>query len=57
MISFMKGSHHVIHSSTTKSTLFTVNKDKWDTKEGTGKSTRNALYLQKYGKRHIPLVT
>jgi len=29
---------------TTKSTLFTLNKDKWDTKEDAGKSIKNALY-------------
>jgi len=33
-------------------TLFAVNKDEWDTKEGTGKSMKNALYAQRYGKRH-----
>jgi len=27
---------------TTKSTLFTVSKDEWDTKEGRGKSMKNA---------------
>jgi len=35
----------------TKSTLFTVNKDEWDTKEDTGMSIKNALYVQQYGKR------
>jgi len=29
--------------ATTKSTLFTVSKDEWDTKEDTGKSMKNAL--------------
>jgi len=38
---------------TTKSTLFTVSKDEWDTKEGTGKSMKNALHVQQYGKRHL----
>jgi len=32
IISIMNGSHHV---PTTKSTLFAVRKDEWDTKEGT----------------------
>jgi len=32
------------HVSTTKLTLFTVSKDEWDTKEGTGKSMKTALY-------------
>jgi len=41
-ISIVNGSHHV---PTTKLTLFTVNKDEWDTKEGTGKSMKNALYV------------
>jgi len=44
------GSHHV---STTKSTLFVVNKDEWYTKEDRGKSMKNALYVQRYGKRHL----
>jgi len=29
---------------TTKSTLFVVSKDEWDTKEDTGKSMKNALH-------------
>jgi len=37
----------------TKSTLFMVNKDEWDTKEDTGKSMKNALHVQRYGKRHL----
>jgi len=32
---------------------FVVNKDEWDTKEDTGKSMKNALYVQQYGKRHL----
>jgi len=43
----MNGSH------TTKSTPFAVSKDEWDTKEGTSKSMKNALYVQQYGKRHL----
>jgi len=43
-------SHHV---PTTKLTLFVVNKDEWDTKKGRGKSRKNALYVQWYGKRHL----
>ena len=39
--------------ATTKSTLFTVSKDEWDTKEDTGKSTKNALYILRYAKRHV----
>ena len=34
----------------TKSTLFTVSKDEWDTKEDTGKSMKNALYILRYAK-------
>jgi len=30
-----------------------VNKDEWDTKEGCGKSMKNALHVQRYGKRHL----
>jgi len=36
-----------------KSTLFAVSKDGWDTKEGTGKSIKNALYVQPCDKRHL----
>ena len=50
-ISVMKGSHHVL--CTTKSTLFVVSKDEWNTKEDTGKSMKNALYVLWYAKRHL----
>jgi len=46
MISIMNGSHCV---PTTKSTLFVVNKDEWDTEEDTGKSMKNALHVRRYG--------
>ena len=36
--------------ATTKSTLFAVSKDEWDTKEDTGKSLKNALYVLRYAK-------
>jgi len=36
-----------------KSKLFEVSKDEWDTKEGTGKSMKNALNAQQYGKTHL----
>ena len=36
-----------------KSTLFAVSKDEWDTKEDTGKSMKNALYILHYTKRHL----
>ena len=39
--------------ATTKSTLFSVSKDEWDTKEDTGKSMKNALYILQYAKRHL----
>ena len=32
--------------ATTISTLFAVSKDEWDTKEDTGKCTKNALYQE-----------
>jgi len=35
-----------------KSTLFSVSKNEWDTNKGTGKSMKNALYVQQHGKRH-----
>jgi len=44
------GSHHV---PTTKLTLFVVHKDEWYTKESRAKSMKNALYIQRYGKRHL----
>jgi len=34
-------------------TLFMVCKDEWDTKEGSGKSMKDALHAQQYGKRHF----
>ena len=37
----------------TKSTPFPVSKDDWDTKEDTGKSMKNALYVLRYSKRHL----
>jgi len=30
-----------------------MSKDGWDTKEGTGKSMKNALHVQQYGKRYL----
>ena len=39
--------------ATTKSTLFTVSKDEWNTKEDTGKSLKNALHVPRYAKRHL----
>jgi len=36
-----------------KSTLFVVNKDEWVTKEGSGKSMKNALHVRWYGKRYL----
>jgi len=39
--------------ATTKSTRLAVRKDEWDTKEGTGKSMKNALYVLQYAKRHL----
>jgi len=39
--------------TTTKSTLFVVNKDEWDTEEGHAKSMKKALYVQRYGKRYL----
>ena len=39
--------------ATAKSTLFAVSKDEWNTKEDTGKSMKNALYVLWYAKRHL----
>ena len=40
-------------SATAKLTLFAVSKDEWGTKEDTGKSMKNALYILQYAKRHL----
>ena len=37
--------------TTVKLTLFAVIKDEWDTKEDTGKSMKNAMYVLRYAKR------
>ena len=39
--------------ATAKLTSFAVSKDEWDTKEETGKSMKNALYVLWYAKRHM----
>ena len=39
--------------ATAELTLFAVSKDEWDAKEGTGKSMKNALYVQWYAKRNL----
>ena len=39
--------------ATTKSTLYAVSKDEWNTKEDTGKSMKIALYVLWYAKRHF----
>ena len=40
-------------SSTANLTLVTVSKDEWNTKENTGKSMKNVLYVLQYAKRHL----
>ena len=39
--------------TTAKLTSFAVSKGEWDTKENTGKSMKNALYVLQYAKRHV----
>ena len=39
--------------ATAKSTPFAVSKYEWNTKEDTGKSMKNALYVLRYAKRHL----
>ena len=39
--------------TTAKSIPFAVSKDEWDTKEDTGKSMKNALYVLQYAKKHV----
>jgi len=41
-----------IYGATTKLTLFTVSNE-WNTKEDTGKSLKNALYVLRCAKRHL----
>ena len=36
-----------------KSTLFAVSKDEWDTKEDTGRSMKNVVYVLRFAKRHL----
>jgi len=38
---------------TPKLTPFTVIKDEWNTKEVSGKSIKNAFYVQRYARRHL----
>ena len=40
-------------ATTDKLTSFTVSKDEWDTKDDTGKSMKNELYILRYVKRHV----
>jgi len=47
--SVVRGSHHM----SPPCLQLAVSKDEWDTKEDTGKSMKNALYVQWYGKRHL----
>ena len=39
--------------ATTKLTPFALSKDEWNTKEDTGNSMKNALYVVRYAKRHV----
>ena len=39
--------------ATAKLTPFALSKDEWHTKEETGKSMKNALYVLRYAKRHL----
>ena len=51
----MDNFHYVgkLSCATAKLTLFAVSKDEWDTKEDTGKSMKNTLYVLQYAKRHL----
>jgi len=40
---------------TTKLILLAVSKDDWNTKEGLGKSMKNALYVQQYDRQKASL--
>ena len=39
--------------ATAKLMPFAVDQDEWDTKEDTGKSTKNTLHILWYAKRHL----
>ena len=39
--------------ATTRSTPYFVSKNEWNTKEGTGKSMKKALYVLWFAKRHL----
>jgi len=39
--------------ATTQSIPFTVSKDEWHAKKGTGKSMKNALHVLRYAKRRL----
>ena len=57
-IATMKNTDHFHYKgkpscATAKSTLSAVSKDEWDTKEDTGKSMKNALYILWYAKSHL----
>ena len=39
--------------ATAKLTLSVVSKDEWDTKEDTGKSMKNTLYILQHVERHL----
>ena len=43
--------------ATAKLTLFAISKYEWDTKEDTGKSMKNALYILRYAKGTSPAET
>ena len=44
---------HKPSRATAKLTPVVVSKDEWNTKEDTGKSMKNALYVLWYAKRHM----
>jgi len=45
--------HHKSSCATAKLTFFTCRKDEWDSKEDTGKSMKNALYVLQCAERHL----
>jgi len=45
----------LLSRATIELTLFAVSKDKWSTKKGTGKSTKNTLYILQYICQKAPL--
>ena len=52
-VATMKNVDHFCYKRNSSTKLFTVSKDELDTKEDTGKPTKNAFYVLHYAERHL----